>query len=345
MGRAVGSGDGGVRGGFHIGPVAVSSPVLLAPMAGITDLPFRRIAHRLGAGLTVSEMVASETLLEGHPETVTRAEGEGLAPHVVQLAGRDALWMAEGARAAEAGGADLIDINMGCPAKRVISGASGAALMRDLDHALTLIAAVVGAVSVPVSLKMRLGWDDRSINAPELAARAVAAGVRMIIVHGRTRNQFYGGHADWGKVRAVREAVDVPLVVNGDIVDATTARAALAASGADAVMVGRGATGKPWLPGAIARALDEGGEVVVPPPGERRALLVEQYRAMLALYGTELGVRVARKHLNAALAGVPHPDAVALRQRVSTSGDPDEVIATVDRWFDGADDSSERFAA
>jgi tRNA-dihydrouridine synthase B len=330
---------------FRIGPVDVPSPVLLAPMAGITDLPFRRLARRYGAGLTVSEMVACETLLEGDPETVTRAEcGDG-RPHVVQIAGRDAHWMAEGARAAAAGGADIIDINMGCPAKRVISGASGSALMRDPDHALRLIEAVVAAVSVPVTLKMRLGWDDNSLNAPELAARAEAAGVRMITVHARTRNQFYKGKADWSRVRAVREAVAVPLVVNGDIVDAASARAALAASGADAVMVGRGACGRPWLPGRIAEALARGGEVRSPSLAERHALLMEQYDDMLALYGVELGVRVARKHLGWALDDVEVEDGEALKRRVFTADHPVDVRTAVAAWFARANDNSERNAA
>lgn len=336
---------GGADAGFRIGPVDLTSRVLLAPMAGITDLPFRRLALRHGAGLTVSEMVACETLLEGHPETVTRAEGEGVRPHAVQIAGREAYWMAEGARMAEAGGADIIDINMGCPAKRVISGASGAALMRDLDHALGLVEAVVGAVRVPVTLKMRLGWDDRSINAPELARRAVEAGVAMIVVHGRTRNQFYNGSADWGRVRAVREAVGVPLVVNGDIVDATTARAALAASGADAVMVGRGAYGRPWLPGAIAMALRNGGEIAEPDLAERRALLQEQYEAILLHYGVGLGVRVARKHLGWTLGRIATPRAETLRHRIMTSDAPGEVKAAIDVWFEEANDNPERCAA
>ncbi len=243
---------------LKIGDITVATPVLLAPMSGVTDAPFRRLAATLGAGLVVSEMTASNDLVNGRPMSLLRCEATGIGPHVVQLAGCEATWMAEGARIAEAGGADIIDINMGCPARHVTGGQSGSALMRDLDHALELIDATVAAVKVPVTLKMRLGWDDRSLNAPELARRAEAAGVRMITVHGRTRCQFYKGEADWGAVRAVKDAISVPLVVNGDITSFDKAITALEMSGADAVMIGRGAQGQPWLPGQIGRRLDAG---------------------------------------------------------------------------------------
>ncbi|HEU0082698.1 MAG TPA: tRNA-dihydrouridine synthase family protein, partial [Bradyrhizobium sp.] len=224
-------------------------------MSGVTDAPFRRLAESLGAGLVVSEMTASDDLVRGRPMSVLRCEATGIGAHVVQLAGCEARWMAEGARIAESAGADIIDINMGCPARHVTGGQSGSALMRDLDHALALIDATISAVKVPVTLKMRLGWDHHSLNAPELAKRAEAAGVQLITVHGRTRCQFYKGEADWSAVRAVKHAIRIPLVINGDITCYDTAVTALGMSGADAVMIGRGAQGQPWLPGQIGRRL------------------------------------------------------------------------------------------
>jgi len=259
-------------------------------MSGVTDLPFRQLAFRFGAGLVVTEMVASRELVFNAAESWSRLKGAGLTPHMVQLAGRDARWLAEAAVIAEANGADIIDINMGCPAKKVIGGYAGSALMREPDHALSLIEATVKAVNIPVTVKMRLGWDERSINAPEIAARAECAGVQLITVHGRTRMQFYEGKADWAAIAAVREAIRIPLIANGDVETVEDAHEILRLSGADAVMVGRGCQGRPWHAGVLAGHAG-------PKPSEILGLVIEHYQMMLEHYGMDVGIRHARKHL------------------------------------------------
>ena len=325
---------------LKIGDIAVANRVLIAPMSGITDAPFRRLAARLGAGLVVSEMTASDDLVHGRPMSRLRCEAAGIGPHVVQLAGCETRWMAEGARVAEAAGADIIDINMGCPARHVTGGQSGSALMRDLDHAERLIGATLSAVKVPVTLKMRLGWDDLSLNAPELARRAEAAGVQMITVHGRTRCQFYKGEADWSAVRAVRDAIKIPLVVNGDITSFEDAVEALDRSGADAVMIGRGAQGQPWLPGQIARRLEGGMAEQAPPLVEQLNHIRALYDEVCRHYGLRIGLRHARKHLGWALeiaaqcSRAPAATLKGWRQKILTSDEPSSVHRSLENAFD-----------
>jgi tRNA-dihydrouridine synthase B len=277
-----------------IGSAEPLNSVFLAPLSGITDVPFRRIVRRLGAGLVVSEMVASGEFVKGLRESALRAMHDGEGLHVVQLAGRNPVWMKAAAERLVDLGADIIDINMGCPARKVVGGQSGSALMREPDLALSLVeATVAGAGSVPVTLKMRLGWDHETINSPDLAVRAESAGVKMITVHGRTRMQFYEGRADWPAISAVKAVVKVPVVANGDLLEIEQRPLMLAASGADAVMIGRGACGRPWLPGLMAGAI---GEAELARIGFAD-LVVEHYESMLEHYGPYTGVRHARKHL------------------------------------------------
>ena len=308
---------------MRVGGHELPNRAFLAPMAGITDAPMRRLAERFGAGWVVSEMIASNALATGMGEMVRKlATGAGRLPHVVQLAGCEAQWMRRGAEIAAEAGAAIIDINMGCPAKRVTNGYAGSALMRVPDEALRLIDAVVGATPLPVTVKMRLGWDDDSLNAAALAKRAVDAGARMITVHARTRQQFYKGEARWHLVQPVVEAVDVPVVVNGDIVDAATAREALRQSGAAAVMIGRGAQGQPWIVGQIGAALDGGVPDPAPEGEELAGLVAEHYEAMLNAYGTRVGVRVARKHLDWYLAATQAGVDCDARRSLLSSDDP-----------------------
>ena len=309
---------------------------MLAPMSGVSDLAMRRIARRFGAALVFSEMVAAESYLEGDAEVSLRAEGEGVAPHAVQLVGREPGPMAETARRVEAAGAAIIDINMGCPARRVSGALAGAALMRDLDQAERIISGVVEAVSIPVTVKMRLGWDESSRNAPELARRAEQAGARMATVHGRTRTQFYDGRADWVAASAVVEAVAMPVVVNGDCASADDARAMLAVSGAAGVMIGRAALGAPWLVGAISRALGEGGPIRPPPAASRREAALEHLDWLIGKLGVHAGLRHARKHLSAYAAGAGAPETV--RRDLVISEDPAKARALLRRAFEAAEE-------
>ncbi len=303
-------------------------------MAGVTDLGMRRAAERFGAALTVTEMLDADFYLGRDPAAALRAEGTGIGHHVVQIAGCRPETMAESARRAEAAGAAMIDINMGCPAKRVTGGFAGSALMRDLDLAAGLIRAVVRAVKVPVSVKMRLGWDAASLNAPELARRAEAEGIAMLTVHGRSRCQFYQGNADWAAIRQVKQATKLPVVANGDCKSLTDADDMLRLSGADAVMIGRAAVGRPWFVGEIARHLARQPQRPPLDAAARCAVALEHYRTLLGLMGVAQGLRHARKHLAAYAAHVQGPDAAGLRRRLVVSENPAEVESLLEGLFE-----------
>jgi len=327
--------------GFDIGGMHIAGRVLTAPMTGVSDLPFRRAASRLGAAYVATEMVACDSFARGRPDVVRRAAvGEGLPLTVIQLVGRDAQWLAKAAQMAEAAGADIIDINMGCPAKEVTGALSGSALMRDLDEAERLIAAAVNATKRPVTLKMRLGWDDAAKNAPELAMRAERVGVRAITVHGRTRNQFYSGKADWLAVAEVKTATNLPLIVNGDIVDEASARSALALSGADALMIGRGAYGRPWIASALDRALSNSTAFAEPDLVDRLGIVLEHFHDSLRFHGDLHGVKIFRKHLGWYVERAPYPVSAAERRdakaRLCRLTAPREIEAALISLWTGA---------
>lgn len=323
---------------LQIGDVTVPGRVLMAPMTGITDLPFRLLASRLGAAYVATEMVAARELARERPDVVRRAAvGEGLPLTVIQLVGRDPAAMAEGARMAEKAGADIVDLNFGCPAKEVTGVAAGSALMRTPDLACRIMEAAVQATRRPVTVKMRLGWDDDSRNAAELAKRAEDIGVRAVTVHGRTRKQFYTGQADWNAVGEVKAAVTIPVIVNGDIVTVQAAREALSRSGADALMLGRGVYGRPWLAAHLERALNDDRPIPEPDRKERLAIVVEHLRASVAFYGLPLGLRMFRKHLGWYIEQAPWPADPQHRRQAKASicriEEPEAVEAAMtDLW-------------